>query len=341
MTEPSEGIEPRPDRRPTPEGTSTHVRIDAANLESTRPLVLAIDDSPDVVRLLQVRLKSEAVDFASASSGLEGMEMARRLRPAVILLDIEMPGTDGFEILRMLKESPDTVQTPVIMLSGLSSAHDKVTAFDLGAADYVTKPFDIAELRVRVRAAIRTFTLFQMLAQRAQIDGLTGLWNRSHFDRRLNEEVSRGARHGGALSLAILDVDRFKHVNDSFGHPAGDAVLSGVGSLLRREIRESDVPCRYGGEEFALIMPDTPPEDAAAVCDRIRQTLQQVTWPRHPEHTVTISIGIIGATGPFQNGPDFWVERADRNLYTAKSTGRNRVIWSTLDAPPLALTRAS
>jgi len=321
------------------QGTSTHVRIDAANLESTRPLVLAIDDSPDVVRLLQVRLKSEAVEFASASSGLEGIELARRLRPAVILLDIEMPGTDGFEILRMLKESPDTVQTPVIMLSGLSSAHDKVTAFDLGAADYVTKPFDIAELRVRVRAAIRTFTLFQMLAQRAQIDGLTGLWNRSHFDRRLVEEVSRHARHASPLSLAMLDVDRFKHVNDSFGHPAGDAVLAGVGSLLRKIVRDSDVPCRYGGEEFALLMPDTTPEDAAAVCERVRQMLEQVTWPRHPEHTVTISIGIAGAANATHLAPEAWVEQADRNLYAAKSGGRNRVVWTSIESP-LQLNRA-
>lgn len=315
------------------------MRIDAANLESTRPLVLAIDDSPDVVRLLQVRLKSEAVEFASASSGLEGIELARRLRPAVILLDIEMPGTDGLEILRMLKESPDTVQTPVIMLSGLSSAHDKVTAFDLGAADYVTKPFDIAELRVRVRAAIRTFTLFQMLAQRAQIDGLTGLWNRSHFDRRLVEEVSRHARHASPLALAMLDVDRFKHVNDSFGHPAGDAVLAGVGSLLRKIVRDSDVPCRYGGEEFALLMPDTTPEDAAAVCERVRQMLEQVTWPRHPEHNVTISIGIAGAAKATQLAPEAWVERADRNLYAAKSGGPNRVVWTSIESP-LQLNRA-
>lgn len=316
------------------------MRIDAANLESTRPLVLAIDDSPDVVRLLQARLRSEAVEFQSASTGLEGLEMARRLRPAVILLDIEMPGTDGFEILRMLKESPDTVQTPVIMLSGLSSAHDKVTAFDLGAADYVTKPFDVAELRVRIRAAIRTSSLLQMLSQRAQIDGLTGLWNRSFFDRRFAEEVARCARHGRRLSLAILDVDRFKQVNDTYGHPSGDAVLTGVGSLLRREIRETDVPCRYGGEEFALIMPDTSPHEAAQVCERIRATFEQVTWPRHPEHSVTISIGIIGADRQSDYSPEFWVERADRNLYTAKTTGRNRVVCSAIDGPVLSLTKA-
>lgn len=307
------------------------MRIEAANLESSRPLVLAIDDSVDVLRLLKNRLRHEALEFQTACSGREGMEMAKRLNPALILLDIELPDVDGFEILRQLKERSETVQTPVIMLSGLSSAHDKVTAFDLGAVDYVTKPFEVAELRVRIRAAIRTHLLLQMLSQRAQIDGLTGLWNRAYFDRRLTEELARCARHTRPMSLAMFDVDRFKHINDSYGHPAGDAVLTGLGSLLRREIRETDIPCRYGGEEFALIMPDTAPDDAVGVCERIRETFEQVAWPRHPDHSVTVSIGIVGTDRCGDQSPEFWVEAADRNLYAAKSTGRNRSVWTTIE----------
>lgn len=322
------------------------MRIEAANLESTRPHVLAIDDSVDVLRLLKNRLRHEALEFHTASTGKEGLELARRINPALILLDIELPDLDGFEILRQLKERPETVQTPVIMLSGLSSAHDKVTAFDLGAVDYVTKPFEIAELRVRIRSAIRTHLLLQMLAQRAQIDGLTGLWNRAFFDRRFSEELSRCSRHERPISLAILDLDRFKHINDTFGHPAGDAVLTGFGSLIRREIRETDIPCRYGGEEFAVIMPETPPSDALGVCERIRRTCEQVAWPRHPSHAVTVSIGIYGSNGSqsesmcLNYSPEFWVESADRNLYAAKTTGRNRIVWNTLELSGRTLPKA-
>ncbi len=322
------------------------MRIEAANLESTRPLVLAIDDSADVLRLLKSRLRHEALEFHTASTGKEGLAMARQLNPALILLDIELPDLDGFEILRQLKERSETVQTPVIMLSGLSSAHDKVTAFDLGAVDYVTKPFEVAELRVRIRSAIRTHLLLQMLSQRAQIDGLTGLWNRAFFDRRFGEELARCSRHDRPISLAVFDLDRFKHVNDTFGHPAGDAVLTGFGSLIRREIRETDIPCRYGGEEFALIMPETSPEDAFGVCDRIRHTCEQVAWPRHPGHAVTVSIGIYGTNGfngtnlCLNYSPEYWVECADRNLYAAKTTGRNRIIWNTTELAGRTLPRA-
>lgn len=316
------------------------MRIEAANLETSRPLVLAIDDSIDVLRLLKNRLRHEALEFETACTGREGLEKAQQLKPALILLDIELPDVDGFEILRRFKERPETVQTPVIMLSGLSSAHDKVTAFDLGAVDYVTKPFEVAELRVRIRAAIRTHLLLQMLSQRAQIDGLTGLWNRAYFDHRLTEELARCARHGRPLSLTLFDVDRFKHVNDSYGHPAGDAVLTGLGSLLRREIRETDIPCRYGGEEFALIMPDTAPEDALGVCERIRSTFEQVVWPRHPDHAVTISVGIVGTDRCRDQSPELWIECADRNLYAAKTTGRNRTVWTTIELAGRPVPRA-
>jgi diguanylate cyclase (GGDEF)-like protein len=300
----------------------------------------AIDDSMDVLRLIKTRLRGESLELECTSDGAHGIERARQAKPALILLDIEMPGMDGFEILRTLKEDPATLATPVIMLSGLTSAQDKVTAFELGAIDYVTKPFDFAELRVRIRSALRTHALLQMLAQRAQIDGLTGLWNRTYFDRRLVEELAGCARHGRPLSLAMLDIDRFKLINDTFGHPAGDAVLTGVSSLIRREIRDSDLACRFGGEEFTLIMPDTLPGDAAVLCERIRTTLENVVWPRHPDHVVSISIGLVGSTQCGSHPPEFWLEAADRNLYRAKTTGRNQTVWSELQGAGIAVRTA-
>jgi diguanylate cyclase (GGDEF)-like protein len=165
-----------------------------------------------------------------------------------------------------------------------------------------------------------------MLAQRAQIDGLTGLWNRAYFDRRWNEEVSKATRHHRALSLAMIDIDHFKTINDAYGHPAGDAVLQGVARIFQREARTEDIACRYGGEEFGLIMPDTLPADAVNLCERIRIGLHTTVWSRHPERCITASIGVAGSLATRDLSAADWLELADRALYTAKQTGRNITI---------------
>jgi diguanylate cyclase (GGDEF)-like protein len=309
--------------------------------DEARPVVLVIDDSSDVHRLLGARLKQEEVDLHCTGSSREGLALAARLSPAVILLDLDMPEMDGFEVLRALKDSVSTHHIPVIILSGMAGMQDKVTAFELGAIDYVVKPFEFTELRVRLRSALRVNRLLAMLASRAQLDGLTGLWNRAYFDQRVQEEASKCARHGRPLSIAIADADHFKSINDTFGHPAGDVVLQGLAKILRRECRQSDIVCRYGGEEFVILMPDTAPTDAAAVCDRIRTTVEQTTWARHPERKVTISIGVAGVgSGGTWIAAD-WIEAADKNLYTSKKAGRNRITASELPTskPPVIPTK--
>jgi diguanylate cyclase (GGDEF)-like protein len=303
------------------------------------PLVLVIDDSVDVHRLLKARLRSEHLELQCESTGSSGLQAAVECKPAIILLDLDMPGMDGFEVLRTLKDGPETMRIPVIVLSGLQSPHDKVTAFDLGAVDYITKPFDLTELRVRVRSALRLHLLLEMLNQKAQVDGLTGLWNRAYFDERWTDEVGRLDRRGeGELSLAMIDLDHFKSINDTFGHPAGDAVLEATAKILQRECRKSDSPCRYGGEEFALIMPDTGPEQAVALCNRIREAIQEVVWPRHPERRVTGSVGVAGSGAGALKSPSEWIEVADKTLYAAKTGGRNRVhVYDlSIGAPRLA-----
>lgn len=306
-----------------------------------QPKVLVIDDSTDVHRLLKARLRTEELDLVSAFTGEEGLFTAEKEKPAIVLLDLDMPGMDGFEVLRALKESGETMHIPVIVLSGLDSPQDKVTAFDLGAVDYVTKPFDLTELRVRVRSALRLHQLVQMLAQRAHIDGLTGLWNRAHFDKRWADEAAGCIRHRRPLSLALLDLDHFKSVNDTHGHPAGDNVLQVFSKILQRECRQADIACRFGGEEFALIMPDTAPDDAELVCDRIRQRLEEVSWPRHPERTITVSTGVVGSEGTAVLAPEQWIELADKALYAAKNSGRNKVVKQSISSPPPPIAQAS
>ncbi len=316
-------------------------QADHANLPDAPPVVLLIDDSIDVHRLFNARLRQENVQLVLAQSGREGLEIARTKNPSLILLDLTMPVMDGFEVLRCLKEDPATMHTPVIVVSATQSSQDKVTAFELGAVDYITKPFDMTELRVRVRSALRMHSLLNMLAQRAQIDGLSGLWNRAYFDSRMAEEVSGACRTGNPLALAMLDVDHFKSVNDTYGHPAGDAVLQALSAMLRTEARQTDVACRYGGEEFALIMRDTTAADAQHLCDRIRMKLESMVWPRHPERTITCSIGVSGIHGTAVIAPQALVEAADQNLYAAKRGGRNRVVVSEVPARPTLRREAS
>lgn len=299
--------------------------------DPNKPIVLLIDDSPDVHRLIRVRLRHEPIEVVSANGGAEGLATAKQIKPATILLDLDMPGMDGFEVLRALKRDPELANTPVIVLSGMSEADDKVTAFDLGAADYVTKSFekpsDLAELRARLRASLRVERLLRLLAERAELDGLTGLGNRVQFNRRWSQEVAGNQRYGKALSLALFDIDHFKRINDTYGHPAGDAVLMEFAKQLFASCRQTDVACRLGGEEFALIMTETALEGAAQVADRVRQGLMATRWPRHPEHVVTVSAGVIGATtGANGATPELWFEAADKALYAAKHGGRNRVV---------------
>ena len=290
--------------------------------------ILVIDDSPEIHDLLDVRLRPEGLRVEHALAPAEGLALAARLQPDLILLDVEMPGMGGMEVCSRLKADPLTSMLPVIFLTGAESVDIKVRGFDLGAVDYVTKPFDAAELRARVRAALRTKRFHDMLAARAQLDGLTGLWNRGYFNQRLADEVHAVRRYRRPLSLLLIDVDHFKRLNDGYGHPFGDLVLQRIGEALAACCRATDAACRYGGEEFALILTETPGDGAAVIAERVRQTVEAIELrPRGKVVTVTASLGVADAATPPADGvsADWLVKRADLALYRAKDLGRNRV----------------
>jgi diguanylate cyclase (GGDEF)-like protein len=299
--------------------------MDAQSATSTQPVLLLIDDSPSIHRLLGFKLKKEGLEFTTAFSGTEGLEIARRQPPSLILLDLNMPEMDGFQVLRELKNDPRTIQIPVIVLSGSTEATEKVRAFDLGAMDYVCKPFDVHELRARINSALRIHRLMEMLSRRAQIDGLTGLWNRSYFNDRLAAELANRDRTGSQLALALCDLDHFKKLNDTFGHPAGDAVLEGFSEILAHALRSYDIACRYGGEEFAIILPDTSLAQAQGVCERVRIAVEANRWPNYPEIRTSVSFGLTVSGLGGRNEPAAWVEAADKAMYESKSAGRNRI----------------
>lgn len=290
--------------------------------------LLAIDDSPDVHRLLDVRLRPDGLAIHHAHDAQQGLAMARELKPDLILLDVDLPEVTGFELCRRLKEDSGLSHVPIIFLTGASQVHDIVEGFDLGAVDYVLKPFEPAELRARVRAALRTKRYHDLLAARSQIDGLTGLWNRAHFNQRLGEEVSASQRYGRLVSLVLLDVDHFKGLNDQYGHPFGDQVLETLGQILHEQLRATDAPCRYGGEEFGVILSETDEEGARITAERLRQRIaQQPFRPKDRHIEVTASFGVATST-MFEKGAVTTVRllgAADDALYKAKHEGRNRV----------------
>lgn len=294
--------------------------------DSHLPKVLAIDDSELIHRLLQVRLQYENLELHGAVTAEEGMRLARELRPDVILLDIEMEGKDGFQVLQELKADPDLQDIPVIFISATASMEDRVRALDLGAVDFVGKPFEVVELKARVRSALRVQHLVKMLAQKAQVDGLTGLWNRTYFDRRLAQEFSEAIRFGRPLSLVMCDIDGFKRLNDQHGHPFGDHVLEVFAKILQSG-RMSDVACRYGGEEFGVILPNIPAHEAMDVADRYRRALEGHVWSGVEGLRVTVSLGVadIASLSAETRSPEELLAEADAALYRAKSAGRNRV----------------
>jgi diguanylate cyclase (GGDEF)-like protein len=293
--------------------------------EQRRPRLLAIDESTMVHRLLKARLKSERLEIHCAITGAQGLETARTLLPEVILLDVQMPDIDGFQVLARLKADPLTHDIPVIFFSGSSDTKDRIRGLEMGAIDFVMKPFDIGELKARVRSALRIRLLIRMLAQRAQIDGLTGLWNRAYFDERLKEEVMIAARHQSNLALILCDLDCFKQVNDTYGHPFGDQVLEEFAKILAAG-RMGDVSCRYGGEEFAVILPRSDAGDAVAVAERFRISLRSHAWTEANTLRVTASFGVADLNQIGEASAKRLLQLADDAMYAAKQRGRDRVV---------------
>jgi two-component system, cell cycle response regulator len=285
--------------------------------------ILVIDDSPEIHTLVKVRLGKEDVVIECAHDGASGLAAARELRPDLILLDVNMPDRDGFAVCADLKADHTTMDIPIIFLTGSASTEDKIRGLELGATDYVTKPFDPAELRARVRAALRTKYLMDLLANKAMIDGLTGLWNRTYLDTRLGNELSASRRSGQPLACIMADIDLFKKINDSYGHGFGDEVLRQIAGVFTNCCRDEDIVCRYGGEEFVFLLPNTTIEGAAELAERFRAAVaaSRVIYRGAPV-SITCSFGVSILRGPI---PPMLVELADEALYRAKQSGRNRV----------------
>ena len=286
--------------------------------------ILIIDDSDADRTLAEIHLADEGHDIVSAGGGAAGLEAVAFEKPDLVLLDLKMPGMSGFEVCRRLQENDTWRMIPVIFLSGTDEIDDKIKGLDLGAVDFVSKPFNAFELRARVRVALRTKRLQDMLRDRALIDPLTELYNRRGFDDRLEQEWARSLRYETVLSLVMMDIDSFKKVNDLFGHPAGDSALRQVARRLADTCRQSDAPFRYGGEEFAFILPQSSAASAEDLAQRLRLAIASKPFTVAGEDLqLTASFGVASNEGMAER--DLLITTADAALYQAKAAGRNCV----------------
>lgn len=319
-----------------------------------RPDLLVVDDTPANLDLLSRLLAERGYRFRVASNGKRALAAVQAEPPDLILLDITMPGMDGYEVCAALKADPATAGIPVIFLSAIDDAAVKVRAFRSGGADYVTKPFQIEEVAARIEHQLEIRRLHEATARKqeellvakaaleeanrklvdmARTDGLTGIANRRHLDEVLEAECRRSSRNGNALSVLMVDVDHFKRFNDSRGHLEGDLCLRAVAGTIRDSLqRSTDLIGRYGGEEFLVVLPETGLSDAMHLAERLRVRVESAT-------EVTVSVGVAAATPREGSDPSDLVRAADEALYRAKGEGRNCVRGPGRDAAlePLAL----
>lgn len=301
--------------------------------------VLIADDSLVIRAVVRAGLEDEGYRVIEAIDGLAALEQCRRDPPDVILLDVEMPGIDGFQVLRALKSDAELKDIPVVFLTSRSDIDDVVAGLRGGAHDYLKKPFEHVELLARVGSAVHVKKLQDQLRQRnveldrvSRTDALTGLYNRRHLDEELVRLHYDANRHHDPLCVLLLDIDHFKKINDTFGHPAGDLVLRAFANRLRAELRRSDIAGRWGGEEFLIIMPRTDLRGALEVAERLRRAIAVAPLVTGGESIgATVSGGCAISRG---EDPDALLQSVDTCLYEAKASGRNRIITSlfpTLD----------
>ena len=303
--------------------------------------ILVVDDHPDNVEIIEARLTARGYRIESASNGEEALAKVRENPPHLILLDVMMPVMDGFEVSRRIKRDSALPYIPIILVTARSETEDKVEGLDSGADDYLPTPINFPELEARVRSMLRIKKLQDELDRKNRqmeeanrqlrmlsiTDGLTGLFNHRHVHELLHEEYERSKRTGDPLAVIMLDLDRFKQLNDTHGHPTGDVILSETARILQESAREIDHIGRYGGEEFIAILPGADEDAALLFAERVRKTVENFLYrDKDNEIHMTLSGGVASGRGSELEHPDELIRQADRALYQAKESGRNRVV---------------
>jgi diguanylate cyclase (GGDEF)-like protein len=290
--------------------------------------VLVIDDDTHIHTAVEELLGDVADWVLKAKNPGDGVRIAIQQKPDVILLDINMPQMDGFKVCHLLKENNATKDIPILFLTIDEKVDHLARALDCGGSDYILKPFNAIELDARVRVALRTKRMFDMLREQARIDGLTGLNNRAAMDDALVSAISAYERMGQSLAFLMIDLDHFKKINDTYGHGIGDSVLRKIGATIRSQCRPYDIGCRFGGDEFCVILGHTEGVDAEQVASRILTEIGEIEVRAGGTPVVVgTSAGLVSATEmPGGFGPSDLLKAADEALYRAKNEGRARLV---------------
>lgn len=306
-------------------------------------LILIVDDDQLNIRALRESLGNDRFRYLEAHDGPSALKTARDGVPDLVLMDVEMPGLGGVEVCRILKSSQKQFGFIPVILMTARGASGRVEGLELGADDYLVKPIEAGELRARVKSMLRLKTSNDQLQEAnrrladanakleelSQTDALTGLHNRYFFDQRFEYEFSRARRYRSSLALVMMDIDHFKRVNDTHGHPFGDLVLRGVAKALERELRDVDTLARYGGEEIVAVLPETPHTDAGTIADRLRRSVEAAHFESGGQRVpVTISLGVALYPSSVVETRQELLKIADDALYRAKESGRNQVQFS-------------
>lgn len=301
-----------------------------------RGKLLIVDDSPSNIMILNGLLRKEH-DTLFATSGVDALALAEREMPDLILLDVVMPGLDGYEVLTRLKANPETRDIPVIFVTSLEDAAEEERGLTLGAVDFITKPIRAPIVAIRVKNHLELKHHRDRLKALSTTDMLTGVANRRRFEETFEREWRRAVRDQAPISLAMIDIDSFKQYNDHYGHLAGDECLVQVATLLAATLlRPADLLARFGGEEFVAVLPNTDHNGAAEIgqrlCAAVRNAqLEHTAAPTGPYVTTSVGIATVTPTQDMSNSD--LLAAADRALYRAKQSGRNRVVaWVQREA---------
>ncbi len=311
------------------------------NNPSPKAHILIVDDTRANITVLKSFLAPE-YELTVANSGNNAIQLIEEIKPDLVLLDIMMPGMNGFDTCQMIKNNVETFYIPVILVTALNEVEDKIKGIESGADDYITKPVNKHELLARVKSLLRIKYLHDQLQEKvkqleetkeilhelATKDGLTNIYNYRYFKDTLAKEIERARRNNSQFSLMMFDIDYFKNYNDTFGHLAGDQVLRTISDLINRNIRSIDTAARYGGEEFAIIFPETDKRAGKIVANKLKDLVDNCQFNidnTRLNSKITISAGVStfplnGTTG------EELLECADRRLYIAKANGKNQVI---------------
>jgi diguanylate cyclase (GGDEF)-like protein len=301
--------------------------------------ILIIDDSPTVRERIVRTLREFALfdDYREAADGIDGFKTLLESQAELVICDLEMPRMDGFRFITLMQSREELKDIPVILLTGRGDQELKIRGLEQGACDYVTKPFDPGELVARVRVQLKIKALQdalkksnELLRELSYTDPLTRLYNRRYLMDALAKEFQRAGRKKGTLSLALLDIDHFKRINDTHGHQQGDAVLTALAAVIRGELRSYDIVARYGGEEFIALLPETSLVEGVAIAERLLLAVEKMVFPPPLEQfRVTISLGVAAYPAEGIATVDDLIREADTALYRAKNGGRNRVVAMT------------